>query len=382
MMKVTEAVEPARTPETPLMYRVHTSDRAAFKTCRRRWIFSANTYGNMGLEPKSRYAPFWIGTGFHKALEYYYRDGRVPAEVWDEYVAEWETQNVDLMEGWDDVEQLDYETDKLLGNAMLRHYAEYAKDVDDFEVVETEVNFSVPVRRPNGEELYVLRQFTDLRTGEPRRERMPAVYEGRLDGIVRDKYGLLWILEHKTARSYDERKLLNDEQVGSYIWACRYLYGYQIAGVLYNVAMKKVPVYPGLLANGKALSKDRKLLNSTTSRLYREELDRQGFDHEPYADFLTELDEKGWDAFFHRKQVKRNPTEITEIGLRIYYEVKEMTRSNMVPYPSPSPMNCPNCLFLQPCLAMGEGGDWRAVLDENYRKRASNAVDESKDLPL
>jgi hypothetical protein len=406
------------------LYRIHTSDRLTYRKCRRLFVFSANVDGALGMEPIAWNRHLWLGTGVHKALELWYRHVDFPRPVpatpegyEDGFLGEAPTQFVDtpaarfkdwrdwwealphikkMMLAWDEDTRAEYKNFCNLGHSMLTHYYDYANEADNdgrrgFDIVETEVKFSVPIRDERGEPVFVLRPCAwgsavksddacpDHGVKRPHLINTPAVYEGRFDGIVRDRTGRYWVLEHKTFKVYDERKMFNDDQSGSYLWAAQRIYGYKFAGVLYNVLMKKIPLVPPKVYVGKkneGLSRDvRNVLKSTTSKLYRRAIADNDYEESHYSDELSLLDEWGWTNFFKRTWTERNAHEIEEVGLRILYETLEMANPETKMYPNPDGMRCPWCPFRVPCLMVSSGDDWREVLDENYRRRESTDVD-------
>lgn len=374
-------------PISDVPYRVHTSDRSVYRQCRRKWAWCSNQTGCLGLEPKTWNQHFWLGTGFHQALEFHYARGETPSTVFSAYADEWEATHKELTKNWDADEWDLYRSVRSLGYGICEHYLEFAQEQDSineldpsshgFEIVTTEQKFSVPIRDEDGKQLLVLILDDD---GVWRYH--PANYEGRFDGIIRDKYGLLWIFEHKTAKSIYETKLTNDDQVGSYIWAARWIYGFDIVGALYNVALKKTPVVPPVLKNGRFLSQSEVLLKGTTKRVYLDAIDKNGFDIADYEGTLAVLETYGWEYFFRRYWIKRSANEITEIGLRIAAEVREMTSPTMVAYPNPDALRCPFCSFRAPCLQLSDGADWKTTLKANYQKRVSTDVDVMEEYPL
>jgi hypothetical protein len=343
----------------------------------------------MGLEGKGRHSPFWVGSIWHKGIELYYREQRHPQDVVREEIATWVNRNTEVMSNWDEVETYRFNEDCRLLLGMSKLYPQFAKSDDNFTVLQTEVNFSVPIRDIHGKQFFV--KTTLPSTGETVRQ--PAVYEGRFDGIIVDKYGDVWLLENKTAKSsiraaQDEppgtlrpKKLMNDEQCGSYIWAAQWIYGSLFKGVMYNYAFKKLPIQPHPLKNGQ-ITRDQKVINGTTLARYADAIIEAGQHLEDYMDVLTQLYGHGLSHFFERFWISRNPTEIQEIGLRIMYEVKEMADPRLVPYPNPSPMRCPSCTFLVPCMQMSAGDDWKSTLTANYKPRVSTDVEVPDSMPF
>lgn len=113
-----------------------------------------------------------------------------------------------------------------LGYSLMEAYPTWAQDKDNFVVLYTEQEFRVPILNP-----FALRKARGLR------------HSGRLDAVVRDSYGRVWIMDHKTASSFPSEGLLRlDEQMGYYLLAATYLFpNEKIAGVLYNVIRKTNP---------------------------------------------------------------------------------------------------------------------------------------------
>lgn len=358
---------------TPLFVRTH--DRIAYRSCRRRWHLSSLMEGRLGLEPKRRISALWLGTGVHYGLEKYYQPGwergPAPQNTFLEWVEAWKLEHLRELEEFDNEEATQFLQDVSTGYTILANYVDYAPDIDDFEVLAPEQVFVVPVRDAKGQQLQV--------------NGRPVFYKGRWDGIIRDRRGSIWILEHKTAaQAIDERKLWNDDQVGSYIWAAEYA-GYEhIAGVLYNVLLKKTPIYPEKVYVGtkrEGLSRAAATLSMTTYAMYLERLREYEYEEADYATELEILERKGMSGFFERFQVERSRTEVSEIGLRIWMEASEMLNPNTFLYPNPDPIRCPWCPFFSPCLAMSDGGDWRDILAENYQKRTTNEPDDDLYLP-
>lgn len=374
--------------------RVHNHDFVSWKGCRRRHKFGSNMPGSLGLEPTRRNSAFWIGTGVHLALQKRYapveeavkkgwRDETLKAlkftdaGAYKEYADQWKTENWESIENLGPEEKGILESDILLGQGMLALYDQFARETDKFEPVATEQEFSLPLRAPDGTDMWVRGK---LPSGQPYKRKV--FVEGKMDGVVRDARGLLWFLEHKTYKWVDARKLQNDHQVGIYMWAARRIYGREMAGCIYNVLKKKTAVMPPVVYKGKpneGISRAKTTLDSTTLELYEAALERGGYAKEFYNYELNYLKEAGWSNFFERHVIHRNPREIDEVGLRMYEEVRDMERTLDLPvddlrnFPNPDPMRCPWCAFRDPCLAMSSGADWRSLIEdeEQYQKRGS-----------
>ena len=235
-----------------------------------------------------------------------------------------------------------------LGIGMLQHYRKFARknDSDYFEkVIETEVNFEVPILDEEGNETN-------------------GIYRGTYDGIVQDKDGFYWLLEHKTASRISTDHLPLDEQVVSYIWAAQQEYGIELEGVIYNILLKKTPTKPRELKNG-GLSKAKNI--KTTYDAYVDALEEyyDAVPWEEYEDILNYLQGRD-NEFFWRKKLTKTQDEIKDIEHRIYQEFQDMTDPDLKIYPRPSRDCIWKCDFREVCIAMNQGADYQYMLDTMY----------------
>lgn len=301
---------------------IHTSDRATFKNCRRKWNWSSPARNNLTRKVSifGIYPPFWFGTGIHNAIEKYYdpsytEDCVVAFESWFEmqvnggYCTEdelpefidrepklqangmyWVNGLKDLMPTFDiDV----FDEYLATGVGMLNYYKEYAAANDNFTVIAVEQVFSVPVLDENGNALYMpdtrsmphdwlpdlslensygelmrLEQSLDQSNVLPQDGPVYDVYKqvharGRIDCIIQDnETGRYGIRDYKTASRIDEdyfRHLDLDEQVTTYSYAA------EVMAHMYDLPYKQIDFldYQALL---KAYPKPpTKLKNGTLS---------------------------------------------------------------------------------------------------------------------
>lgn len=335
---------------------VHTSDRIAFKRCRRKW--DLGSYQRQNYIPDRINDKLWLGTGIHYALSEYYEKGEPLVEAFTRW-SESEILRIKATTGlWD--EQMDMINETIdLGVGMLDHYAKWCRVEDDKyfkKVIHTEMEFTVPIV-----------DLAGLPTGYN--------YTGRIDGIVEDEYGAYWLLEHKTAANTDTTKLPLDEQVGSYLWAAQQIYGLRLEGVIYNVLRKRVPRVPDVLKNGN-LSTNKSI--DTTYEVYLGAVE----DHyaalakpvpiDSFQDVLAHLYEKG-NTFFVRERVRRNQYEIKSQGERIYHELLDMIRPDLVLYPNPTKDCSWDCDFRSVCMAMEDGSDPEYLLSSLFKRREGKA---------
>ena len=267
-----------KTPPNPSKWNIipiHSSDRAAFKFCRRKWAWSSPA--RMNLIPRTQVygvqENLWFGTGIHHALERYYNPGirehpAIAFATWFELqwrggiVSEHEVKEFADREpslrpdgsyrvlGLCDI--LDSEekketvlAHKELGEGMMNYYVPYAEEHDNFSVISVEHDFSVPVLSPDGEPLYWIdnrempegwepnfdegnefgpymkKEWTDYTQGSVHTIKKQVHVRGRMDVIVQDQeHGRYGIRDYKTAARIDDsyfRHLDLDEQCTSYL---------------------------------------------------------------------------------------------------------------------------------------------------------------------
>lgn len=356
---------------------IRTSDRLAWKKCRRAHHLGSIMHRN--LIPVRGSKPLEFGTDMHEAWGVLYdpdtwhllRNPKTRPPILEVVRQTFIVANKEHKKGYADngggysvdVDE-DFKEREELGLGMLDAYFDWQIGVDDFTPTYVEVDFEVPILTPTGDE-YLCECHG-----------WPVVYQGRLDGIVQDKFGWYWILEHKTTGQMGPTEhLALDEQTGSYAWAVQYMLGIRVQGVIYNEAVKKLAHPPIRLLRpreGRNFSVNKQA--DTTYEMVLRTLSEEGERLELYEDYLNFLKLQG-NKFFRRVQVHRNLNELRDQGLRIYHEVREMLNPETVPYPNPSRFNCGWCAFRSPCIAMNDGSDYEFLLQEDYRERSQEEVE-------
>jgi len=316
----------------------------------------------MNLETKTPALPLWTGTGIHAALEFYYREGKNPAETFTTW-ADASLREIRTRVALDlEVEQRLYGA-RQLGIDMLTHYAQWAPANDPkwfVKALVTEIEFSVPILAPTG-------AYTQGRL------------VGKVDGIIIDEHGYLWVLEHKSfAQEPPTDFLLLDEQTSTYQYAMQReiaagkLEKYDIPrtailrGVLYNGLRKKVPRIPPVVNGGKNVSKDRSI--DTTYEVYLETIHANKFNPEDYSEILDILQAKG-NSFFKRERLERNETEMRLLEKRLYDEYRDMHDPNVRIYPSPTWDCAYMCDYKALCIAENLGSDVEFLIQQLYQQR-------------
>lgn len=399
---------------------IHNSDRGNFKRCRRYWDWNSPARHNLNLRADTHgiNSNLWFGTGIHWALEQHYTPGlsRDPVEAWKTWydiqwrggvvTADWLDKVYDLkpkphgdtgygsasiaplwiVRGLEDIlpdsQIADGEFDELyeLGVQMMMFYKDYAAKYDDFTVVLTEHDFSVPIWDYENNRILMA---TDIRTESPNYGQVLEVHaRGRVDNVFfradssgNSRYG---IIDYKTAGKIDEQyfeKLESDEQCTTYLWALEVESNYYnlpykgqpIEEVIYVALRKAFPKPPTMLQNG-LFSVDRTNESTTYEMLMdyiKHFLPGVTFTEKQknYIDYLKNV---GDEQFVIRKAVRRNRHQIANAGERLYLEALDMLGSPRI-YPNISnDYNCLRCQFRAPCLAREDGGDWQQLIRDNY----------------
>jgi PD-(D/E)XK nuclease superfamily len=420
--KMPDIIVPSKYDIIPL----HTSDRATFKDCRRRWAWSSPAQSN--LVPKTSvhgvYMPFHFGTGIHYALQHFYNpvlkeDPEVTFDTWwnlqwnggeihEDELDQFADRNPQFstssqtwsIEGLVDLLPVpDYDNFEMhhqLGMGMMRFYKEYAEQEDDFVVVATEHLFSVPVLDPHtNKPLYMAdtrtmpedweptdeeNMFGPLMTGHNMYKQVHA--RGRMDLIVySENTGNFAIIDHKTTDKQLEDEIFAhtdlDEQCSTYIWAAELeakLYDLpykEIAGIVYQKIRKAFPRPPTILKAGTP-SLNRQT-ESTTAQMFSDFIKEAGMTSLFEADekmqaYYNYLVEKGDKQFIRRWPVTRNSTQKENTGLSIYMEAMDMLDNPRIYKNATERWSCTKCPFRAPCLAVEAGYDYKAMLEDGYEE--------------
>lgn len=324
---------------------IRTSDRIAFKRCRRKWSLSSQLRGNYTSKTSSK-SELWFGSGFHFALEDYFGYNRFgsPREAFSAYTKAFK------------IEQLpsDYLHLVELANAMFDYYFVWQSDRQVLKTIWVggkplvELNLQIPLPELSG----VLGSV---------------FYSMTVDRVVRDPLGKIWIVDYKTYKKYDASKLPTDPQITSYLVMAELYLNMKIEGLIYWQFIKDIPEPPKQLKNG---SFSRAANQSTTYRLYYKTLmDTFGKIPSEYSEILSQIgakeDAEG-DAFIRRDYVTRNTSQKEAEYAKIILEGGEMLNPTLPLYPNPTRDCIWDCNFRSVCLAMDDGSDWGHILKTEY----------------
>jgi hypothetical protein len=271
----------------------------------------------------------------------------------------------------DDLEQIAWDEQLELGKKMLANYIPWAQRHDRFTPKFVEVEFEVPVPVPLG---LRLPSGFESRDGYLYFRDRPVVYQGRIDLVLEDEYGELWIDDHKTTAQMREDTvtfLELDEQTGSYCWALQEMMSVKVAGALYNELYKGVPEAPKQNQRprqGRWFSVNKQ--QDTSYELYLETVkveDATAYEQGLYDEILDHLKATG-NKYFRRTQIHRSQTELRNLGYTICLEAIDMLNDPLI-YPNPTKFRCGFCVFRAPCLACNDGSDYQWILNDMYVKR-------------
>lgn len=407
---------------------IHASDRAAFKYCRRQWGWSSPSRSN--LMPRAAVygirEPLWFGTGIHYALERYYASGgkELPTHVWETWFdLEWNggivKSDADVgkfidrnpqrigdglwkIDGLRDIlpmaDEEHFAKVRDLGSGMMSFYYKWSQENDNFEVVSTEHDFSIPIfhpgtkdplywedrrRMPEGwEPNYELENIygplmKDGFAGKPLLKQVHA--RGRMDMIKYEPESKQFgIQDYKTAKVLDEdyfRHLELDEQCTTYLWAGEVeaeMHGLEYTKldfITYMGLFKGYPKPPTITTRN--LPSINRKDESTTAALFEDTIRKLGIQmiferDQKMQSYYTWLLELGDKRFIWPKDATRNKFQKANMGIRVFYETVDMLNDPRL-YPSPKKeIGCLNCAFRVPCIAAESGGDYKAIIEDGY----------------
>lgn len=344
---------------------IRTSDRIAFKKCRRSWSWSSHLQGNLG--PSYLASPLWFGSAIHYALEDYhgYKQFATAADAFRAYCIATSKQH--LRDLPNDAEQL-FE----LGTKMMDYYTDgwlSTRKADETfiedGVPQVEVNFEIEVPL---DEHPLLRSYANAQGADC------VLYRGTIDRVAIDEYGRLWVVEYKTAKVAEANHYQTDPQVTTYVWAASHIYpGYEIAGVIYMQFVKKQPELPRLLSSGKVSTASNLV---TSAYLYKKQLEAMfgtvGLAPKENRDYLTDLmiaEDENKDKFIIREYIHRNQHMCEAEAQKILLELEDMLNPELPLYPNPTRECSRMCSFLAACVSFDDGSDHEVILTANFSQR-------------
>jgi hypothetical protein len=371
----------------PVILEIHTSDRGTFKRCRRKFGWGSTLRQNLVYAGPDK-AAFFLGTGFHFAMEDFHGWQRFdhPAIAFAAYFDA--QKNEDLPDNAE--EMLD------LAVGMLTYYVEdwLVEHPEKFTtlmingVPQVEVEVAIDLTPLlfdwadyNGKRAWledILHRYNDERGG-PVGGMAEVHYVCTFDRVCQDRDGDIAPLDYKTAASFDVLNLQTNPQAGAYDWAADLFYtpvGYKPAGMLWQQHKKNFPKPPKLLKTKKkgeaepgfSMAFDQ----ATTFKMYRDTLighyGKVPAKYKPILDHLAMRKDVNGDDFVRRELLIRNDHQREVEQDKILAEVLEMLDPGLPLYPNPTKDCSWDCPFKSPCLAIDDGSDYEFILRNEYAK--------------
>ena len=338
---------------------IHTSDRVAFKRCRRRWNWTSTL--RQGRETIQLPIPLWFGSGFHYALEDFhgYNIYGDPCKALLAYVLAFrKTPRCQLPEAWEETTRL--------GLAMFEYYKTWIQYFGAMETYyvngkpQVEVDFKLDLP----EEVQAMAR----KAGYDR-----AVYAGHFDRVVIDEYDRLWVQDYKTAKMIKCDHFEGDTQVSAYSWAARKIYNQTVGGAIWQQFLKDVP-RPALSLQDGSLSTNKQ--QRVTYITYRETLKEMYGDvnkapqkNIQFLNHLAEVQSDGGDRVIHRDSINRNETFLINHEKQIIQEAIDMLNPDTPLYPNQQFTCSWDCPFQVACVSMDDGSDWEFEIENNTQPR-------------
>jgi hypothetical protein len=333
-----------------MVYRIRTSDRTAFKRCRREWDLSSHNRQN--LEPITGRGPIDLAQAVRDALAVYYFPGMWE---WDRSIVQpLVHQALDRsVRGQTEADDQTLRETLDRGHALLDAYAAWAPTVDRFTPLRVDTDFEVNVPDPATSGAHLMTPAgAEIR------------YCDRVDLLAIDSEDAYWVIQHRlvTGSWADHDVLQLDERTIAWSWAWPQFYlGMQITGTVYNEIRAdaaeldtKVPPPAG------HMQVRHRRMYARSGTVSGERLDAEGTDT------------------FRRTRIRRGEAELAAAGVDLAAEVRTATSANLEIYPSPAPGVCARCAYRPPCLVLNQGGEVSAELSRSYRHRAPEPIQEGR----
>lgn len=297
----------------------------------------------MNIVKKRPSKPLYRGSIIHECLQAA-AEGRDWMEVWEKYNREFNRLFIEERELYGQTFMEDIKT-------ILEGYFDYwnREDPLTYLFVEHQIR-NIPIVKAMG---------------------IKFMLKAKIDGVVKDKEGRVWLIEHKTHENIPSEEVrLMDLQTILYIWALRKA-GINVEGVLWDYIRAKPPAKPELLKNGQ-LTKRKNL--DTTRAVYYRAIIENGLNPKHYEDILDRL--VGREAVFYRrvrvpvykKMIKPVLEDaratVMEMHVLQHYPVKNLGR------------HCEWCDYRNLCQAELRGLDKEFILQTEFIERKEDEYGE------
>lgn len=319
------------------------SQLKSWRHCQMQWNFR---YSEL-LIPKRETRPLYFGNWFHGALEAHYKkEGWRVAHM--KYIEAYDKLPPDEQEIFDKGSSRSrgpWEPLPLQIERAMRSYVWYYKN-DGWEVVAVEVPFELEVVLDDGRHILL---------------------KGRIDLVVRDRFGKYWVVDHKTTTTIPPETAFHsmDPQLIIYPAAIEPLLGIKIEGVIYNYILSRPPSIPKMNKDGKTIAKNDVKTDYPTLYRFLKEHNR---DPKEYSEVLLPLQQQS--PFLARYKLPRTKP-VTE---RILQEAR-WTATEILDHQTVTrnvTRQCDQCSYQQICRASLLGLDTRPMREMFFVKEDPN----------
>lgn len=394
--------------DAKLFHSIHTSERKAFRACRRRWLWSYRMDYHPTVMPK----PLEFGIAWHIAMETWYNPDKWAGDrrkVYLETISIFGKTLDDQLKRFeelngtpDDATLLDYAERRALGFKMIDYYCLRISTMLDKHLTplaveipfEVDMEFNCHCRQcqllwarseigiSHHDKWQESLSVEDRELGIDENyywdniwEGLPVTFGGRIDAIFKDSLGRILVFDWKTTARMldgeDEAAFLElDDQVGGYPVAVHKL-GRQVDGFIYHEQKKAVPEPPKRLNRaykGKIYSCDKTAnVEYTTflSTIMKEDL--YAYNNGLYDDYLEFLLSPMAPRFYQRHTIFKTEKQMDNFWGDLKAEAKDMLEVPRI-YPQASRFSCNSCLYRQPCEAKNRSEDYMFLLETMFTK--------------
>lgn len=386
--------------ERGLIHSIHTSERRAFRACRRRWDWAYR----QNFHPTVMAKPLEFGIAYHVAMEVWYdpdswlkdRDiqSKLAVQAFRQTVYDQYTRYVELNGIPEDLIVSDYNERLELGVAMVEYYTKKVSPQLDkgLTPLAVEIPFEVylgfncscevcwikwTATKEFRDDLEYKSNVIGVSGLDNYRKNfwagLPVTFGGRIDAVMMDDEGRVYCFDWKTTTKilddFDEAAFLElDDQVAGYPVALRKL-GRRVDGFIYHEQRKAVPQAPKMLQReykGRIFSTDKNapveydtFLNVIMNK------DLRAYNMGFYDDYLEYLQGELAPKFYQRHSIIKTDIQIENFWQNLIEEAKDMLRDPRV-YPQPSRFSCNSCLYRVPCDGKNRGEDYLYTLNSLF----------------
>ena len=376
--------------EPTQIHEVHGSVLKSFQGCRLQYKWNFVDGYSAPITP----APLEFGSAFHIGMETLY-----DPETWslplnelyqlakDEFtkvcLAQLRTylERAELYQ-LDPEAETEYNERITLGCGMLKKVAR-TMDRKNFTPVLVEKEAFVPIYFP-GTEIQLQCKCDDcwhkyLESGLSVQEKdfdfwdgLPVFYGFRVDAVLVDSQGRYWLVDWKSAAQLlkDQTILELDNQVGSYLWALRYMTKLDLQGFQYVQILKDYPKPPKRLVRsrlGRSFSVTKNArTDAVTFKSTVEKRDPSAYQQGLYNEHIAWLKKFG-PQFIKWHTIHKTDEQLAVIGEDLTYAIIDLLNDPRI-YPTGGRITCAQCRFQEPCLERQSGGDYVEILNTQYEK--------------